>query len=158
MKYLITFIILAALLVAPASALELSPPTVPESGAELMPERAETFGQGLMELLRDGIGVFLPNLAEAIRLCTSVCVTALLLSVVENISDGAKVPCQIAGVAAITGILLRDTTSLIRLGVLPYNIDVSNRCPCCGDEELYWSHRRTRGNRGVHAGMIMLKP
>ena len=42
MKYLITFIILAALLVAPASALELSPPPVPESGAELMPERAET--------------------------------------------------------------------------------------------------------------------
>lgn len=117
MKYLITFIILAALLVAPASALELSPPPVPESGAELMPERAETFGQGLMELLRDGIGVFLPNLAEAIRLCTSVCITALLLSVVENISEGAKVPCQIAGVAAITGILLRDTTSLIRLGV-----------------------------------------
>ena len=49
-------------------------------------------------------------------------------------------------------------SSLIRMGVLPYNIDVSNRCPCCGDEELYWSHRRTKGIRGVHAGMIMLKP
>ena len=49
-------------------------------------------------------------------------------------------------------------SSLIRLGVQPYNIDVSTRCPCCGEEELYWSHRRTKGVRGVHAGMIMLKP
>lgn len=49
-------------------------------------------------------------------------------------------------------------SSFMRLGVQPYNIDVSNFCPCCGDEELFWSHRRLGENRGVHAGMIMLKP
>ena len=49
-------------------------------------------------------------------------------------------------------------SSLIRTGVLPYNIDLSSRCTRCGDPELYWSHRRTGNERGVHAGMIMLKP
>lgn len=48
-------------------------------------------------------------------------------------------------------------SSLIRLGVQPYNIDISNYCPCCGDEKLFWSHRRLGQSRGVHAGMIMIK-
>lgn len=49
-------------------------------------------------------------------------------------------------------------SSFIRLGVLPYNIDISNLCPCCGDQHLFWSHRRQGQERGVHAGMITLKP
>ena len=49
-------------------------------------------------------------------------------------------------------------SSFIRLGVQPYNIDMSNHCTCCGPEPLFWSHRRTGGKRGVHAGMILLRP
>lgn len=45
---------------------------------------------------------------------------------------------------------------LLRAGVPPYNIDISNLCPCCGDKELFWSHRRLGEERGVHAGMIVL--
>ena len=48
-------------------------------------------------------------------------------------------------------------SSFIRLGVQPYNIDMSNMCTCCGEEGLFWSHRRQKESRGVHAGMIMLK-
>lgn len=47
-------------------------------------------------------------------------------------------------------------SSLIQSGVLPYNIDVSGLCPCCGDEDMFWSHRRQGGARGVHAAMIMI--
>ncbi len=45
---------------------------------------------------------------------------------------------------------------LISAGILPYNIDISTLCPCCGDKSLWWSHRRQGEARGVHAGMIML--
>lgn len=48
--------------------------------------------------------------------------------------------------------------SLLSAGVTPYNIDISSTCPCCGDEALWWSHRRNGDMRGVHAGMIRLVP
>lgn len=47
-------------------------------------------------------------------------------------------------------------SSLISAGVMPYNIDISTICPCCGDRSLWWSHRRQGERRGVHAGMIVL--
>ena len=47
-------------------------------------------------------------------------------------------------------------TMLLRADILPYNIDISNICPCCGDKNLFWSHRRQGEERGVQAGMIML--
>ena len=45
---------------------------------------------------------------------------------------------------------------LLRADILPYNIDISNICPCCGDKNLFWSHRRQGEERGVQAGMITL--
>lgn len=47
-------------------------------------------------------------------------------------------------------------TMLLRADILAYNIDISNICTCCGDKNLFWSHRRNGENRGVHAGMICL--
>ena len=47
-------------------------------------------------------------------------------------------------------------TMLLRADILPYNIDVSNICPCCGDESQFWSHRRHGEERGVQAGMISI--
>lgn len=47
-------------------------------------------------------------------------------------------------------------STLLQLGVLPYNIDISSLCPCCGDKELFWSHRRDGEARGVNAAMIMM--
>ncbi len=46
---------------------------------------------------------------------------------------------------------------LLRSGVLPYNIDVSNICPCCDTTEgMFWSHRKHGEQRGVHAGYLLL--
>lgn len=47
--------------------------------------------------------------------------------------------------------------ALVREGVLPMNIDISNECTCCGDKRLFWSHRRQGDARGVHAGMIVME-
>ena len=47
-------------------------------------------------------------------------------------------------------------SNLLRCGILPFNIDISNLCTKCGDESLFWSHRRQGNARGVHGGMIGL--
>lgn len=44
---------------------------------------------------------------------------------------------------------------LEQLGLRPENICVSDECTMCRPEK-YWSHRRTGGDRGTQAGMIML--
>ena len=45
---------------------------------------------------------------------------------------------------------------LQKAGVLPENIDISPECTMCSHEK-YWSHRYTKGIRGVQASVIMLK-
>ena len=52
------FAILMGLIVCmavPVSALEYSPPVVPESGRNHMPEQTGSFGEGLLELAETGL-------------------------------------------------------------------------------------------------------
>ena len=45
---------------------------------------------------------------------------------------------------------------LEQAGLLPEHISVAQECTCCGNEALWWSHRRQGLQRGVHAGLIAL--
>lgn len=45
---------------------------------------------------------------------------------------------------------------LVRLGLRPENIDVSEECTVCSHEK-YWSHRYTHGDRGSQAAVIVLE-
>ena len=61
------------------------------------------------------------------------------------------------GFALALGLLALAAWLLLRAGVQPINIDLSNRCTKCDREDLFWSHRRHGEARGVQAGMIMLR-
>lgn len=116
MKQLILLIMLLSILILPASALEISAPEVPEAGADLMPRRAETFGQGLLELLHAGVNKLLPDLAEASKICTAAAAITLLLSVLGGFSDKIKTTAELTGTVAVAALLLSGTNSLIQLG------------------------------------------
>jgi hypothetical protein len=45
---------------------------------------------------------------------------------------------------------------LIRSGVKPENIDITEECTVCRHDK-YWSHRFTKGQRGLQAAVIMLE-
>ena len=45
---------------------------------------------------------------------------------------------------------------LIRSGVKPENIDITDECTVCRHDK-YWSHRFTKGQRGLQAAVIMLE-
>ena len=51
MSKILLVVILIFSLAIPASAAELPAPTVPQSGAEVMPEKTDSFGDGLLKLL-----------------------------------------------------------------------------------------------------------
>ena len=44
---------------------------------------------------------------------------------------------------------------LLSLGVLNEHLDISDECTMCSHEK-YWSHRYTKGKRGVQCAVIVL--
>lgn len=116
MRLLALWILIVFVLAIPVSAVEFTAPEVPESGRELMPERTETFSQGLRELLKDAIMLIRPDIRQAAKTCVSVIAAALLVSVLQSFSGKAKNTCDLVGAVGIAGLLLVSTDSLIRLG------------------------------------------
>ena len=93
----------------------LEAPAVPLSGAELMPRRAETFGEGLWELTTEALGRLSPSLAEASAVCLSLLGVVLLISVIQQFPGSRKQTAELVGAVAVALILLQNTGSLVNL-------------------------------------------
>lgn len=113
----ILMLVLLLILAVPVSALEITAPEVPESGAALMPREPETFGQGLLKILKDAIGLIHPDLKEAGGVCLGIIAAALMVSVVQSIHGSGKNTAELVGAVTIAAMLLGSTNSLIHLGV-----------------------------------------
>lgn len=115
MKFWILLILVVSLTVQPVSAAELTAPTVPPAGRQVMP-RAETFGEGLWQLFQAAIGLLRPDLKEAAQGCLRVMALAMLASLGQALPGQRAGVCDLVGTAAIGVLLLQSTHSLIRLG------------------------------------------
>lgn len=108
---------LLLLTVIPVSASALEAPAVPDSGEAYFPEEPETFTQGLMEILGEAVAQFKPKLLDAATVCTAllaVCILTSVLGLLPGIQEGMV---NILGAAAISVLLLKQSYSLIHLGV-----------------------------------------
>ena len=97
--------------------MDFSAPPPPESAAELMPKTADSFGEGLWNVVSAGMALVSPSLTEAAQCCLRVLGAALLTALVRQMAPG--VPAQaleLAGVAAAAALLLEPSMSLIALG------------------------------------------
>ena len=52
-------------------------------------------------------------------------------------------------------LIAMNVALLLECGILPDNIAVSSRCTCC-ESDLFFSHRASKGRRGVMAALISL--
>lgn len=116
MRKLILVLILLSLTVMPARALDITAPEVPESGREWMPDEADSFWEGLMMILRDGVRLIRPDLREASSLCMGIVAVILMLSLLQAMSVRVKALAELSGAVMIAVTLLSGTNSLIRLG------------------------------------------
>lgn len=112
---MLLFLLILSLAV-PASALEITAPQVPKSGAELMPENTDSFADALIELLRSAILHVRPDLREAFQVSLSVIAAVMIVCLLRTFSGCVKTAAELAGTVAITSILLFSTNSMIRLG------------------------------------------
>lgn len=115
MKRFFTIIMMISMLIFPVSAMELTAPTVPESGREIMPDDTESFGEGLWEIAKSAISALRPELAEACRTCLALFGTVLLLSLFQSFSGMASRVVQLVAALMIAALLLSGTNSLIHL-------------------------------------------
>lgn len=97
--------------------LQITAPTVPASGAELMPDQTESFGEGLWQLIRNALESIHPDLAEAAGISMGIIAVILLVSIVQMIPGNSTKTPEFVGAVAIGTILLQSTNSLIHLGI-----------------------------------------
>lgn len=116
MKLIALLTLAIFLFAAPVSAAEITAPEVPQSGADLMPERAESFGEGLWEICKDAVSLIRPDLAEASGICLGIIAVVLLVSILQNFPGNVEKTADLAGTVAIAAMLLGSTNSLIALG------------------------------------------
>lgn len=117
MKRLILMPVLVLLLIQPVGAMEFTAPPAPESVAQAVPREADSFGEGLWNVLRLAVDALAPSLSEAGACCVQLGAIALLCGVMETFTpDLSRKAVDLCGVAAASAALLAPTRSLLELG------------------------------------------
>lgn len=118
MRRVLIFVFLGILLALPVHAMELEAPAPPESAARLLPKEADSFGEGLWNVLREAAEFVSPSLTEAAGCCLRVFGVVLLTAMVGQFAPGiSRGALELAGVAAVAVLLLEPSASLIALGL-----------------------------------------
>lgn len=117
MRRILLGIVLAFFLAMPVSAIDITAPTVPESGRDFMPEDHETFGQGLLEVIKDALGYFRPDLKEAAQVCCGVTAAVMAVNIFQSLPGMGSKCADLAGSCAVSALLLGAAHSMITLGV-----------------------------------------
>lgn len=98
--------------------MEFEAPAAPDSAAEYLPREADSFGEGLWNVLCSVVKTLDPSLAEAARCCLRTFAAMLLTALVGQFAPGISAKAlDLAGVAAVAAVLLEPSTALIELGV-----------------------------------------
>ena len=114
----IVFLLLWILAFAfPVSALDLEAPKVPDRYSAFMPSEPQNLGEGLLEIVRDAVLYFRPDLKEAVTVCLSVGAVVILASMVQSFPGISQRYMDLGAVAAISVLLFQGTNSMIHLGV-----------------------------------------
>lgn len=114
MRRLLMSLLLLGMLSAPVSASEYMAPEAPASAQSMMPE-TESFAQGVWEMVNAAISRLDPDFRSAVKISTSVAAAVILVSFVQAVHQGSEDLCELAGVVAITSLVLLNTNSMIRL-------------------------------------------
>ena len=115
-KIIIIILILCCTMIS-VYALEIEAPSAPRSAEEYMPVEPKTFGEGLLWILKQAAQKIQPSLVQALTLCSGVIGIVLLVSLIQLIPGANDITIRLAGVFAISALLLEPSQSLIHLGV-----------------------------------------
>lgn len=113
---LVLIVVLIFSLAIPVSAADITAPTVPEAGRDLMPEDGTSFGEGIWQICCRGFAKIRPDIADGAKISLCVIAAVVLLSVLSAFPGMTETCCDLVGTVCIAGLLLGSANSLIRLG------------------------------------------
>lgn len=117
MRRVLIFVFLGILLALPVRAMEFEAPPPPKAAAELLPKEADSFGEGLWNVLREGAQFLMPSLTEAAGCCLRVLAAVLLTAMAGQFAPGlAPGALELCGTAAVAVLLLEPSAALMELG------------------------------------------
>lgn len=116
MRRLMILISALILLAVPARAVEFEAPEVPESVEDIVPEKADSFGEGLWNVLKAASRELDPALTEGCGTCLKILTALLICGIVGEFAPSARFPLKIASCAATAAALLSSSASLLQLG------------------------------------------
>ena len=117
MKKLILVLALLVLIAPTAHAMEFTAPPVPESAEDLMPQEPETFSEGLLKILKEGLQRLQPVLAESSAICLSLIAITVLTSFVTVFPGANSGVTEFVGVLGISAALLKPSAAMIHMGI-----------------------------------------
>ena len=97
----------------PANAMDLTAPEVPQMGIERMPENTFSFADGILELLENVVGSFVPEIKNAVRVVYNMIALELLLSLLSLMSEKIYTISSIAGATVIAAVMFQNANSMI---------------------------------------------
>ncbi|MBE6977205.1 MAG: hypothetical protein E7438_00985 [Ruminococcaceae bacterium] len=117
MKKVFILLLLLIGLTVPVSASEISAPEAPRDVQQMLPQERDSFGEGLRYVLSVALEQLVPNVKSGMGVCAGVLATVIILSLLKSYEGKCKAIAELAGVVAISTMLLSSTHSLIELGV-----------------------------------------
>lgn len=111
-KVLIGILVLISLGV-PAGAVEITPPEVPKSAMDTMPENTTSFSDALMELIQNTLKTVYPEFENVRDIFSEIILAALLFSLLPILAGNAGAAVSIAGTASIAAIMFQHTNAMI---------------------------------------------
>lgn len=115
-RRVLIFVFLVILLALPVHGMEFSAPPAPESAAQYLPKEADSFGEGLWNVLSAAMETIHPALHAGVKCCIRVLCAVLLISMAGQFST-KRTALELAGVAVAAAILLEPSAELMELGI-----------------------------------------
>ena len=116
-RRVLIFVILVILLSLPVRAMDFSAPAAPEGAEDFLPKEADTFAEGLWNVLKAAISALEPSLAGAMKSCVRLFGAMLLVALAGQVLPKGQAVLELTGTAAVAALLLEPSGSLLELGV-----------------------------------------
>ena len=116
-RRVLIFVILVILLSLPVRAMDFSAPAAPESAEEFLPKEADTFAEGLWNVLAAAVSALEPSLAGAVKSCVRLFGAMLLVALAGQVLPKGQAVLELTGTTAVGALLLEPSGSLLELGV-----------------------------------------
>lgn len=113
MRKLLLIMMLISSLTVPARADEITAPSAPNYAQELMPPDTESFGEGLLYVVKSALQTFQPEIIAGCGICLSIIAVMMLTSVMDGFSGKVKGITELVGTLTVVCLLLGNTTTLI---------------------------------------------